>query len=124
MSCYGFPSVSEQPLAGIRTWTRIFTRKLDLKLLFSTVDRDDAMTVRTFDRAAIAVILADVFLSVLVALSSWEWFPVPGNWGEIAHIPRTPLNYFALLSPWVILLAYLLTRRIWLKKPFRTSDKL
>ncbi len=76
------------------------------------------MTIRTFDRMACVILLAVFALSAWIALTGWEWFPVKGDWGEIAHIPPTMLNYFALLSPWITLLAYLLIRRVWLKHPF------
>jgi hypothetical protein len=78
----------------------------------------NAMTIRTFDRLACGLILAVFTFSACVAFINWDWFPVKGEWGEIAHIPPTFLNYFALLSPPVVLLVYLLIRRIWLKQPF------
>lgn len=76
------------------------------------------MSLKTFDRIACALLLFVFVFSAYVAVFTWEWFPVEGDWGEIAHIPPTPLSYFALLSPWVLLLGCLLIRRVWLKAPF------
>jgi len=68
------------------------------------------VTLSDFDRLG-GVVLAFVFgFSVGVALADWEWFPTE-EWGDIAHIPPSPLNYAALLLPWVSLLAFLLLRR-------------
>lgn len=69
------------------------------------------MTIVTFDRIG-SLLLALVFgFSLGVAVSSWEWFPTKGDWGDIAHIPPTLLNYIALLLPWFVLLVFLLIRR-------------
>jgi hypothetical protein len=45
-----------------------------------------------------------------VALADWEWFPTD-SWSDIGHIPPTPLNYAALVLPWLSLLAFLVMRR-------------
>jgi len=68
------------------------------------------VSVANFDRAG-GLLLAFTFgFSAGVALADWSWFP-SGDWGDVAHIPATPLNYVALLLPWVLLLIFLLLRR-------------
>lgn len=74
------------------------------------------MKVQTFDKLAGTVLVLSVLYSVIVALSSWEWFPTPGDWGDIAHIPPNMMNYIALLLVPSLLLAYLLIRRWCFKK--------
>jgi len=70
------------------------------------------MTIGTFDRIGSLLLALAVGFSIGVAASSWEWFPTPGDWGNIAHIPPTLINYIALLLPWCLILVYLLTRRL------------
>jgi hypothetical protein len=72
----------------------------------------------TFDRVSGLVISFSFGFSLGVALSSWEWFPTEGDWGHIASIPPGSLNYAALVLPWLVLLGYLLARRLVLKRPF------
>ena len=70
------------------------------------------MKIRTFDFVG-SLLLALVFgFSLGVAVISWEWFPTKGDWGDIAQIPPTLLNYIALLLPWSALLVFLLIRRL------------
>lgn len=69
------------------------------------------MHLKTFDKLA-GLILAFVWgFAAGVAVATWDWFPIRGTWGRIAQIPANGLNYFALLTPWILLLAYLLLRR-------------
>jgi uncharacterized membrane protein YphA (DoxX/SURF4 family) len=74
------------------------------------------MRIGTFDRIAAAAIIVSTVFSIIVAITSWEWFPTPGDWGDIAHIPNTMLNYTALLLPPMTVLLYLLIRRLYFKK--------
>jgi len=76
------------------------------------------MKIETWDKLAATVIIISLFFSVIVAMTSWNWFPTPGDWGDIAHIPNTMMNYLALLLPPVIILLYLLIRRLYFKKHF------
>jgi len=76
------------------------------------------MKIRTYDRLGSALIAAVFAFSGWVAVTGWEWFPVKDDWSEIAHIPPNLPNYLALLSPWLVLLAYLIIRRVLLKRPF------
>ena len=76
------------------------------------------MKVETFDKiAGLAIILAIVF-TVVTSITSWSWFPTPGDWGDIAHIPKSITNYIALLLPPAVTLFYLLARRLYFKKEF------
>jgi len=76
------------------------------------------MRIETFDNLSGAV-LAFVFgFSSGVAVASWNWFPKEGEWGEMAEIPPGFLNYFSLLAPWILLLLYLLLRRLYFKRAF------
>jgi hypothetical protein len=76
------------------------------------------MRIETFDKIAAAVIVISVIFSIIVAITSWNWFPTPGDWGDIAHIPKSIINYIALLLPPTIVLLYLITRRWYFKKQF------
>jgi hypothetical protein len=68
------------------------------------------MNLTTYDRVS-AFVLAGVFgFSTGVAVTSWDWFPTD-DWGDIASIPPTFVNYVALILPWLTLLAYLVIRR-------------
>lgn len=67
-----------------------------------------------------AVLVAFSFgFSVGTALAGWTWFPT-GWRGDLARIPPTPLNYVALLLPWVTLLGLSVFHR--LRRPIRTGD--
>jgi len=70
------------------------------------------MTIGKFDRIGSLLLALAVGFSIGVAVSSWEWFPTKGDWGDIAHIPPTVINYIALLLPWCLMLVYLLIRRL------------
>lgn len=59
-----------------------------------------------------AVIALSAAYSIVVASTSWDWFPTPGEWGDIARIPRSLKNYLALLLPPCTVLAYLVIRRM------------
>jgi TRAP-type C4-dicarboxylate transport system permease small subunit len=76
------------------------------------------MKIETYDRLSGVVILISFGFSIIVAVTSWKWFPTEGDWGHIAEIPPNRLNYTALLLPWIVLLLYLLTRRLYFKNPF------
>ena len=68
------------------------------------------MKVETFDRIAGAAILMSIGYTVFAAIS-WDWFPTPGDWGDIARIPKSTKNYIALLLPPTITLLYMIVRR-------------
>lgn len=68
------------------------------------------MQVGTFDKIAGAVITLSIGYTIFAA-TSWEWFPTPGDWGDIARIPKSTGNYVALLLPPVLTLVYLVVRR-------------
>jgi TRAP-type C4-dicarboxylate transport system permease small subunit len=70
------------------------------------------MKIGTFDFIGSLLLILVFGFSLGVAVSSWEWFPTKGDWGDIAHIPPTLLNYIALLLPWFVLLVFLLIRRL------------
>jgi len=70
------------------------------------------MKIGTFDFVGSLLLVLIFGFSLGVAASSWEWFPTKGDWGDIAHIPPTLLNYIALLLPWSALLVFLLIRRL------------
>jgi hypothetical protein len=74
------------------------------------------MRIGTFDKIAAAAIIVSTVFSIIVTITSWEWFPTPGDWGDIAHIPNTMLNYTALLLRPMTILLYLLTRRLYFKE--------
>lgn len=76
------------------------------------------MKLETFDKTAVVAIILSIVFSLVIAITSWNWFPTPGDWGEIAHIPNSVINYIALLLPQVGILTYLLVRRLYLKKEF------
>jgi hypothetical protein len=76
------------------------------------------MTVETFDKIAGSTITISIIFTVSIAITSWNWFPTPGEWGDIAQIPQSLKNYIALLLPPAITLAYLLVRRLYFKKSF------
>jgi hypothetical protein len=79
------------------------------------------MKPAAYDRVS-AFVLAVVFgFSAGVAVSSWEWFPTE-DWGDIASIPPTVVNYVALVLPWLTLLAYLIVRRRWIGNRIATDD--
>ena len=68
------------------------------------------MKESSFDKIGGAVIITSIGYTVFAA-TSWEWFPNPGDWGDIARIPASIKNYVALLLPPVIMLIYLVVRR-------------
>jgi hypothetical protein len=76
------------------------------------------MRVQTFDKLSVVVLSFTFGFAFGVALASWNWFPTEGDWGHIAEVPRNALNYTALLLPWILLLTYLLLRRVYFKRPF------
>lgn len=75
------------------------------------------MRLVAFDRWAGIALAAALGFSLGVAAVDWDWFPTPGDWGHIAVVPPTLVNYIALLLPWAILLCYLLSRRLYFKRP-------
>jgi len=77
------------------------------------------MSQKTLDRLFILLLIVSCLFTISVAATQWRWFPTEGDWGYIAEIPPTVVNYIALLLPWVIALIYLLIRRIILKHPSR-----
>lgn len=70
------------------------------------------MRARAFDRIAGTAFAASVLYAAVVAWTSWEWFPTPGDWGDIARLQRSWPSYLALLLPPLVLLAWLLVRRL------------
>ncbi len=74
------------------------------------------MTAGTFDKLAwVAIILS--FTYTAIAATSWNWFPTPGDWGDIARIPKKLHNYIALLlPPTAILLSLVIKRRYFTKE--------
>ena len=81
------------------------------------------MKLKTFDKLSWTIILSSLIFTFVVAITSWNWFPTPGDWGDIAHIPKGIKNYIALLMPPILTLSYLLTRRwYFLKKIKKYQD--
>ena len=76
------------------------------------------MRVQTFDKLSGAVLSFTFGFSFGVAVASWNWFPMEEDWGHIAEIPKNALNYIALLLPLILLLLYLLLRRVYFKRLF------
>lgn len=74
------------------------------------------MRIEIFDKIAAVAITIGLIFSIIIAITSWDWFPTPGDWGDIAHIPKRMINYVALLLPPTIVLLYLLIRRWYFKK--------
>lgn len=70
------------------------------------------MDIKRYDRISAVVLLVATIACAAIAITLWDWFPTPGNWNDIAHIPRTVVSCTALLLPPVLLLAYLLVRRV------------
>lgn len=68
------------------------------------------MRTETIDRLGIAALVLSVAYTGFAAMS-WNWFPTPGDWGDIARIPKSMKNYVALLLPPVVTLVYLIVRR-------------
>lgn len=65
-----------------------------------------------FDKIGLLVIGLTVGFSIGVAVASWNWFPdEPWYYNPIAIIPQTALSCFALLSPFIVVLVFLLIRR-------------
>jgi len=80
------------------------------------------MKINTFDKISGVIILSSIAYTVITAIS-WDWFPTPGDWGEIAHIPKSMRNYLALLLPPMETLLYLVVRRRWFKNAPTQHDK-
>lgn len=72
------------------------------------------MQVGTFDKIGGAAIIVCIGYALFAAMS-WEWFPTPGDWGDIARMPKSTGNYIALLLPPVVTLIYLVGRRRYFK---------
>ncbi len=68
------------------------------------------MTLRQFDIIA-WIILAFVFGFSVGVSTGWDWFPDLDDWGLIANITPSIFSYFALTLPWILLLAYSISRR-------------
>ena len=75
------------------------------------------MKIVTFDRIAGSAVIVSIVFACIVAITSWEWFPTPGDWGDIARVPKSITNYMALLLPPVVILLCLLARRWYSTKP-------
>jgi len=73
------------------------------------------MTIDTFDKIAWVSIIS-AFSFTAIAATSWNWFPTPGEWGDIARIPKSIKNYIALLLPPSTILLLLLVRRRYFKE--------
>jgi len=80
------------------------------------------MKKNSFDKICGAAIIGSIGYSVFAA-ASWEWFPNPGDWGDIARIPPGTGNYLALLLPPVMVLIYLVIRRKYFKIKSSESNK-
>ena len=76
------------------------------------------MTVGNFDKIAWAAIILS-FVFTVNAATSWNWFPTPGDWGDIARIPKSITNYIALLLPPSTILACLVLRRMYFNNKTR-----
>jgi hypothetical protein len=76
----------------------------------------------SFDKICGAAIIVSIGYSVFAA-TSWEWFPTPGDWGDIARIPPSTENYLALLLPPVMVLIYIVIRRRHFKIKSSESNK-
>jgi hypothetical protein len=88
---------------------------------FITVDSNKntkRMRVESFDKLSSVVLSFTFGFSFGVAVASWNWFPIEGDWDQIAEIPNNALNYIALLLPLILLLLYLLLRRVYFKRLF------
>ena len=72
------------------------------------------MTVGTFDKIAGAAIIFSIVFAIIAA-TSWDWFPTPGEWGDIARIPNNTKNYIALLLVPTVTLVSMLIRRWYFK---------
>ena len=68
------------------------------------------MTLRLFDTAA-WLILAFVFGFSVGVSTGWDCFPDSDDWGLIANITNNIFSYLALTMPWILLLAYSISRR-------------
>ena len=68
------------------------------------------MKKNSLDKIFGAAIIVSIGYSVFAA-TSWDWFPTPGDWGDIARIPPITGNYLAMLIPPVMVLIYLVVRR-------------
>ena len=73
------------------------------------------MTIATFDKMAWAAIILSAAFTIYVA-TSWNWFPTPDDWGDIARIPKSIKNYIALLLLPTTILACLIVRRVYYNK--------
>lgn len=68
------------------------------------------MKLKQFDTISWIILAFTVGFSVGVS-TSWDWFPEPGDWGQIAYIKPHIFSYLALTLPWVLILAYSILRR-------------
>jgi hypothetical protein len=68
------------------------------------------MTLRQFDIIA-WIILAFAFGFTFGVATSWDWFPDPDDWSLIANIKNNISSYLALTLPWILILAYSISRR-------------
>jgi hypothetical protein len=80
------------------------------------------MKVETFDKIAASAVISSAAFTVSIAVISWDWFPTPGDWGDIARIPGSIENYLALLLPPTLVLCWLLVRRLHFVKGSQGSD--
>lgn len=85
--------------------------------MVSVDQKQTRMPLTTFDKWSGIALAAALGFSLGVAAAEWEWFPTTGDTRYIAVIPQTCLNYIALLLPWIMLLGYLLCRRLWFNRP-------
>lgn len=76
------------------------------------------MKIEMYDKLGGSAVILSILFTFIVAITSWNWFPTPGEWGDIAHIPASMKNYIALLLPPTVTLSYLLVRRLYFKKGF------
>jgi TRAP-type C4-dicarboxylate transport system permease small subunit len=91
-------------------------------LIINLIGIDKQVTIGTFDWIGSLLLALAFGFSLGVAASSWEWFPTKGDWGDIAHIPPTLINYTALLLPWFVLLVFLLVRRLGFKQKSKSTS--
>lgn len=105
-------SIHGRCLHQVQTGDRTFDRTYSSGLKYT------AMKIETYDRLSGVVIFISLVFTIIVAATSWKWFPTEGDWGHIAEIPPNIVNYAALLLPWLLILLYLLTRRLYFKKDF------
>lgn len=69
------------------------------------------MKVTGFDRLGQVSLLATTLFTIYMAVTQWRWGVGDPEWDDIASVPRTLGNYWALLGPFVVLLVWSLGRR-------------